>query len=94
MPIIFQNVRHLFLELFCAKVAPKVRYYKLASPTLYYIHNNLFVGDRIGSPNCAKTIDFMIANNFETTRERERSPWSNREEREKKLRSPVGDRHE
>ena len=26
MPIIFQNFRHLFLELFCAKAALKVRY--------------------------------------------------------------------
>ena len=26
MPIIFQNFRHLFLELFFAEAAPKVRY--------------------------------------------------------------------
>ena len=26
MPIIFQNFRHLFLELFCAEAALKVRY--------------------------------------------------------------------
>ena len=27
MPIIFQNFQHLFLELFCAEAALKVRYF-------------------------------------------------------------------
>ena len=37
MPIIFQNFRHLFLELFCAEPASKLRY---TSCNHNYLHTN------------------------------------------------------
>jgi hypothetical protein len=45
MPLIFQNIQHLFLELFCAEVALKIRYvYHSRNVGHDYVYHSRTVG--------------------------------------------------